>query len=70
MTTYRAYQLDQRHRIKAGQWSFAADDAEARNQAAELCEEGVESIELWQAQSKIDEPDCPPEEAPPKRAKG
>ncbi len=61
MTTYRAYQLDQRHRIKSGQWIIAKDDDEARAQASELCEEGVESIELWQAQTKVDELDCPPE---------
>ena len=62
MTTYRAYQLDQRHRIKVGQWITAADDAEARAQAAELCEDGVEAIELWQAETKVDELDCPPDD--------
>ena len=62
MTTYRAYQLDRRHRIKAGRWIIAEDDAEARSQAAELCEDGVEAIELWQAETKLDELDCPPVE--------
>ena len=61
VTTYRAYQLDSCHRIKSGQWIIAADEGDARTQAAELCEEGVDSIELWQAQTKIDELDCPPE---------
>ena len=60
MTTCRAYQLDRRHRIKTGQWITAAADDDARSQAAELCEDGVESIELWQAQTKVDDLDCPP----------
>jgi hypothetical protein len=61
MTTYRAYQLDRRHRIKSGQWIVADSEGDARSQAAELCEEGVTSIELWQAQTKLDELDCPPD---------
>lgn len=61
MTTYRAYQLDQRNRIKAGCWIEARNDDDAREQAAELCEDGVEAIELWQATTKVDEMDCPPE---------
>jgi hypothetical protein len=60
MMTYRAYQLDQRHKIRAGEWILAEDDAAAREQAAELCDEGVDSIELWRAQTKVDELDCPP----------
>ncbi len=59
MTAYRAYRLDDRHRIKSGEWLEAANNADAKEQAAELCEDGVTSIELWQAQTKIDEIDCP-----------
>lgn len=62
MTTYRAYQVDARHKIKAGQWIVAKDDEEARAQAAELCDDGVKVIELWQAQTKVDEIDCTPDE--------
>jgi hypothetical protein len=64
MTTYRAYQLDRRNRIKSGTWIYASSAAEAHDMAAELCEEGVDSIELWQAQTKVDEIDCPPVETP------
>ncbi len=59
MTAYRAYRLDERHRIKTGDWIDANNDADAKAQAAELCEDGVTSVELWQAQKKIDEIDCP-----------
>ena len=61
MTAYRAYRLDDRHRITSGEWLEARSDAEAKAQAAELCEDGVTAIELWQAQNKIDEIDCPPD---------
>lgn len=62
MTAYRAYRLDERHRIKSGDWIDATNDADARAQAAELCDDGVTSIELWHAQQKIDEIECPPDE--------
>jgi hypothetical protein len=65
MTAYRAYRLDDRHRIKSGEWLDAETDAEAKEQAAELCQDGVASIELWQAQTKIDEIDCPPDDGKP-----
>jgi hypothetical protein len=62
MTAYRAYRLDERHRIKSGDWIDAADDTDAKAQAAELCDDGVTSIELWRAQQKIVEIDCPPDD--------
>lgn len=65
MTAYRAYRLDERHRIKSGEWLDATNDADAKVQAADLCEDGVTSIELWQAQTKIDEIDCPPDDDKP-----
>ena len=58
MTTYRAYRLDQRHRIINGQWLQASSDAEAKDQAEDLCEEGAPTIELWQATRLVDEIDC------------
>jgi hypothetical protein len=65
MTTYRAYRLDDRHRIKSGEWLDANNDADAKAQAADLCEDGVTSVELWQAQTKIDEIDCPTDDNKP-----
>ena len=58
MTTYRAYRVDQRNRILNGQWLDAPNDAEAKEQAEELCEEGAPTIELWQAARLVDEIDC------------
>jgi len=67
MKTYRAYQLNDRNRILTGTWIQADDDKAARDQAADLCEDGVESVELWRAQTKVEEIDCPPEEDPTRR---
>ena len=58
MTTYRAYHLDSRRRIKSAQWLDAPDDAAAAAQAEELCEEGAPTIELWQSTRLIEEIDC------------
>ena len=58
MTTYRAYRVDRRNRIVNGQWLEASNDAEAVDQAEDLCEEGVPTIELWQATRLVDEIEC------------
>ena len=58
MTTYRAYRVDRRNRIVNGQWLDAPNDAAAKDQAEELCEEGAPTIELWQAARLVDEIDC------------
>ena len=58
MTTYRAYHVDGRRRIIDGRWLEASDDAEAKDQAEELCEEGAPTIELWQAARLVGEIDC------------
>jgi hypothetical protein len=58
MTTYRAYRLDRRNRIINGQWLQASDDAEAKDQAENLCEEGAPKVELWQATRLVEEIDC------------
>jgi hypothetical protein len=58
MTTYRAYRVDRRNRIVNGQWLEAPNDAQAKEQAEELCEEGAPAIELWQATRLVDEIDC------------
>jgi hypothetical protein len=58
MPTYRAYRIDRRNRIVNGQWLEASNDAEAKDQAEELCDEGAPTIELWQATRKVDAIDC------------
>jgi hypothetical protein len=62
MPAYRAYQLDDRHRILNGQWLEASDDAAAIDQAEGLCEEGVPAIELWQSTRLVDEIECADDE--------
>jgi hypothetical protein len=58
MTTYRAYRVDDRHRILNGTWLEAPSDEAAVDQAEELCEEGAPTIELWQATRLVEEIDC------------
>jgi hypothetical protein len=62
MATYRAYRVDRRRHILNGQWLEASNDAEAKDQAGELCEEGAPTIELWQAARLVDEIDCADED--------
>ena len=50
------------HRIINGQWLDAPNDAEASDQAEELCEEGAPTVELWQAARLVDEIDCAAED--------
>jgi hypothetical protein len=58
MTTYRAYRLNNRHRIQSAQWLEAPNDQAAAAQAEELCEEGAPTIELWQSTRLVEEIDC------------
>jgi hypothetical protein len=62
MTTYRAYRLDERRHILNGQWLEAPNDAAAVDQAEDLCEEGVPTVELWQATRLVDQIDCADDE--------
>lgn len=62
MTAYRAYRLDKRRRIYAGTWLEAPDDAAAREQASELCDEESPAVELWQSARLVDEIDCEDED--------
>jgi hypothetical protein len=64
MPTYRAYQLDDRHRIVNGQWLDAPNDAAAVGQAEELCEEGSPGIELWQSTRLVEEIECADDDCP------
>ena len=59
MATYRAYRVDRRRHILDATWIDAPDDAEARDKASDLCEEGAPAVELWQATRLVDEIDCP-----------
>ena len=58
MTTYRAYRVDSRRHIKNAEWIEAPNDAAAKAEAEELCEEGAPVIELWQAARLVDEIEC------------
>jgi hypothetical protein len=58
MATYRAYHLDDSHRIVDGRWLDAPNDDAAVDQAQELCEEGATAIELWQSTRLVEEIDC------------
>jgi hypothetical protein len=58
MATYRAYRVDRRRHIQSAAWLDAPSDAAAKAQAAELCDEGAPTIELWQATRLVDEIDC------------
>jgi hypothetical protein len=51
--------VDRQRRILSAAWVEAANDEEAKLQAAEdLCEEGVPTVELWQATRLVDEIAC------------
>ena len=58
MTTYRAYRVDHRHHIRSAEWLEAPNDEAAVEQAEDLCEQGLPTIEVWQAARLVDEIDC------------
>jgi len=58
MHTYRAYRLDKKRRFKTGCWIDASSDREARLKAADLCESGSSTIEIWRDSLRIDEINC------------
>ena len=62
MATYRAYRVDSRHHIKSAEWLEAPNDEAAVDQAEELCEEGLPTIELWQQARLVEEIDCEDDE--------
>lgn len=61
MTIYRAFRVDRRREIKSGVWVRAQSDAEARTQAADLCEEGAPIVEVWRGDRLVDEVECDPD---------
>lgn len=58
MPTYRAYRIDRARHIRAAAWIDAANDKAARSQAAEMCDDGAPSVELWQGARFVDDIDC------------
>jgi hypothetical protein len=59
MPSYRAYQVDASKRILSATWVEAANDEQAKAKAAaELCEEDIPTVELWQATRLVDEIAC------------
>ena len=60
MLSYRVYWLDQEGRIKRGDWLDAEDDDDAYKKASELCEDGADAIQIWQATRPVDEIECHP----------
>ncbi len=58
MQTYRIYWLDDKGRIRRGEWIEAEDDDHARRLAEGLCDEGTPTIEVWQGARPVDEVDC------------
>jgi hypothetical protein len=58
MTTYRAYRVDRRRHIQSAAWLDAPTDAAAKAKAAELCNEDVPVVELWQASRLVEEIEC------------
>ena len=61
MSTYRAYRIDDRRRIRSAAWVEARDDDQAKDKAAELCDGETPVIELWQSTRLVDEIECEPE---------
>ena len=60
MQSYRIYWLDGRGRIKRGEWIEAADDADARRQARDLCDAGTFAMQVWQSARLVEEFECHP----------
>ena len=58
MTTYRAYHVDHSNHIRSAEWLEAPNDEAALEQAEELCEQGLPTIEVWQAARLVDQIDC------------
>jgi hypothetical protein len=59
MTTYRAYRVDERRRIISAAWVEAPDDEAAKEKAAaDLCDDAIPAVELWQGTRLVDEIDC------------
>ena len=58
MPSYRAYRVDRYHHIVNAEWIDAPNDEVATAKAEDLCEQGLPTIELWQAARLVEEIDC------------
>jgi hypothetical protein len=58
MAHYRAYRVDSQRHIRSAEWLEAPNDEAAVEQAEKLCEQGLPTIEVWQAARLVDELDC------------
>jgi hypothetical protein len=59
MTSYRGYAIRGDGRIKRGAYLPATTPLEAHHAAVEeLCEDGVDRVEVWADAKKIDEVEC------------
>ncbi len=59
MKTYRVYRLNRQGRIRNGEWIHAADDEDAKHQAAGLCDEESAKVEVWDQARPVEQIDCP-----------
>jgi hypothetical protein len=59
MSTYRAYRIDERRRIRSAEWLEAPDDAAAKEKASDMCDDDSAGVELWQSKRLVDEIECP-----------
>jgi len=48
MVSYRVYRIDEKGKIRAGEWFDASDDEAAKARAQALCEPGTPGMEVWQ----------------------
>jgi hypothetical protein len=63
VTSFRVYWLDPAGKIKTGEWIEAADDAEARAKAHELCDHATPTVELWHGRRFVARLPCADEAA-------
>lgn len=58
MPTFRAYLLNPAGRIVWGDWIEADSQEEAERRAAELCDVGTPTVELWKGSELVAELPC------------
>ncbi len=58
MPTYRAYRLDADRQFRSGVWLDARNDADAVNQAEDLCDPATPYVEVRTSTRVVDEIEC------------
>ena len=58
MPTYRAYRLDADRQFRSGVWLDARNDADAVNQAEDLCDPATPYVEVRKSSRVVDEIEC------------